>query len=255
MPASSWAAPWRSIGRRRRMPSATAWASPWDSRRCAPPGASTTSSTRTSRAPSASTPASAASTTARAAWWRSAARARCTRSRIARKLKIPRVVFPVGAGVMSALGLLISPLAFEVARSRRIHVADIDAADFAATFRALESEAKSYLLSAGVAERDIRVEAAPRHALPGPGPRDRGDAAGCGRSRRAVRRSRGAVRARLRGGLHAAPRRAGGDRQLEGRGGGAGAEPRHRLRAVGTGRDRDRRARARAWPTTRAARG
>ena len=52
---------------------------------------------------------------------------------IARKLKIPRVVFPVGAGVMSALGLLISPLAFEMARSRRIHVADIDAADFAAT--------------------------------------------------------------------------------------------------------------------------
>jgi N-methylhydantoinase A len=77
---------------------------------------------------------------------------------IARKLKIPRVVFPVGAGVMSALGLLISPLAFEVARSRRIHVADIDAADFAATFRALESDAKSFLLSAGVAERDIRVK-------------------------------------------------------------------------------------------------
>ena len=53
---------------------------------------------------------------------------------------------------MSALGLLISPLAFEVARSRRIHVADIDAADFAATFRALEAEATAYLLSAGVAE-------------------------------------------------------------------------------------------------------
>ena len=77
---------------------------------------------------------------------------------IARKLKIPRVIFPVGAGVMSALGLLIGPLAFEVARSRRIHVADIDAADFAATFRTLEADAKSYLLSAGVAERDIRVK-------------------------------------------------------------------------------------------------
>src|SRR6185503_6450709 len=77
---------------------------------------------------------------------------------IARKLKIPRAIFPVGAGVMSALGLLISPLAFEVARSRRIHATDIDAADFAATFRALESDAKSYLLSAGVAERDIRVK-------------------------------------------------------------------------------------------------
>jgi N-methylhydantoinase A len=77
---------------------------------------------------------------------------------IARKLKIPRVVFPVGAGVMSALGLLISPLAFEMARSRRIHVADIDAADFASTFAALETEATSYLLSAGVAKGDIRVK-------------------------------------------------------------------------------------------------
>jgi len=76
---------------------------------------------------------------------------------IARKLKIPRVVFPVGAGVMSALGLLISPLAFELARSRRIHIADIDAVDFAATFAALERDAKSYLLSAGVPEADIEL--------------------------------------------------------------------------------------------------
>jgi N-methylhydantoinase A len=76
---------------------------------------------------------------------------------VARKLKIPRVVLPVGAGVMSALGLLVSPLAFEVARSRRIHVADIDAADFGATFAALESEAASYLKRAGVAASDIKI--------------------------------------------------------------------------------------------------
>jgi N-methylhydantoinase A len=76
---------------------------------------------------------------------------------IARKLKIPRVLFPVGAGVTSALGLLISPLAFEMARSRRIHVADLAAAEFAATFRSLESEATSYLLSAGIARSDIRL--------------------------------------------------------------------------------------------------
>jgi len=77
---------------------------------------------------------------------------------IARKLKIPRVSFPVGAGVMSALGLLISPLAFEMARSRRIHVADIDAAHFSATFASLEADATSYLLSAGVARSDIRLK-------------------------------------------------------------------------------------------------
>ncbi|WP_072390294.1 hydantoinase/oxoprolinase family protein [Hyphomicrobium sp. CS1BSMeth3] len=76
---------------------------------------------------------------------------------VARKLKIPRVVLPVGAGVMSALGLLVSPLAFEVARSRRIHVADIDAKDFATTFAALENEAAGYLKRAGVAEADIKI--------------------------------------------------------------------------------------------------
>ena len=61
--------------------SATASPSRSGSRRCARPGASTTSSARTWRAPSASTPASAASTIAPAAWWRSAARGRCTRWR------------------------------------------------------------------------------------------------------------------------------------------------------------------------------
>ena len=34
---------------------------------------------------------------------------------VARKLKIARVVFPAGAGVMSAFGLLVSPLAYELA--------------------------------------------------------------------------------------------------------------------------------------------
>jgi N-methylhydantoinase A len=77
---------------------------------------------------------------------------------IARKLKIPRVILPLGAGVMSALGLLISPLAFEIARSRRVHVADIDAGDFAATFAALEADATSFLLSAGVGRGEVRIK-------------------------------------------------------------------------------------------------
>ena len=76
---------------------------------------------------------------------------------IARKLKIPRVIFPVGAGVMSALGLLISPLAFEVARSRRVHLADIDTVSFAATFKSLEDEASDYLRKAGVADTNMRI--------------------------------------------------------------------------------------------------
>jgi N-methylhydantoinase A len=77
--------------------------------------------------------------------------------RIARKLKIPRVVFPVAAGVMSALGLLESPLAFEVARSRRVHVADLNAERFGATFAELEADAARVLVASGVARKDIRI--------------------------------------------------------------------------------------------------
>ena len=60
---------------------------------------------------------------------------------VARKLGIPRVIFPAAAGVMSALGLLASPLTFEVARTRQIFVDDLEAADFSATFGVLEDEA------------------------------------------------------------------------------------------------------------------
>jgi N-methylhydantoinase A len=67
---------------------------------------------------------------------------------VARKLGIPRVIFPVAAGVMSALGLLASPLTFEVARTRQVFVDDLTAADFAATLAALEAEAMTPLLEA-----------------------------------------------------------------------------------------------------------
>src|SRR5438270_85081 len=41
-------------------------------------------------------------------------------TRIARKLRIPRVVCPSGAGVMSAFGLLTSPIGFERVQSLRV---------------------------------------------------------------------------------------------------------------------------------------
>ena len=74
---------------------------------------------------------------------------------VARKLRVPRVVFPVGAGVMSALGLLASPLSFDIARSFRVVLDDLDAARFAATIRALDDEAAGFLVAAGVAPADI----------------------------------------------------------------------------------------------------
>jgi N-methylhydantoinase A len=74
---------------------------------------------------------------------------------IARKLKIPRVVYPVGAGVMSAFGLLASPPAFEVSRSRRVFVEDLDEAGFAAAFAPLVEEASGFLKRAGLKEEQI----------------------------------------------------------------------------------------------------
>jgi N-methylhydantoinase A len=76
---------------------------------------------------------------------------------VARKLRIPRVVFPVAAGVMSALGLLASPLAFEVAQTREVFIQDLDAAEFARRFDALEVRAKAPLLAAGLDESQIRI--------------------------------------------------------------------------------------------------
>ena len=74
---------------------------------------------------------------------------------IARKLRIPRVVFPIGAGVMSALGLLVSPLGFEVSRSRRVFVADLDAAGFDRILAPLVDEASGFLRRAGIPDPSI----------------------------------------------------------------------------------------------------
>ena len=74
---------------------------------------------------------------------------------IARKLRIPRVVFPIGAGVMSALGLLVSPLGFEISRSRRVFVADLDAEGFARILAPLVDEASGFLHRAGIPDPAI----------------------------------------------------------------------------------------------------
>jgi N-methylhydantoinase A len=68
---------------------------------------------------------------------------------IARKLRIPRVICPSGAGVMSAFGLLSSPLGFEQVQSLRVHLADLTADRFAAIVDALESRVRAQLASAG----------------------------------------------------------------------------------------------------------
>ncbi|MBP01191.1 MAG: methylhydantoinase [Rhodospirillaceae bacterium] len=76
---------------------------------------------------------------------------------VAEKLKIPRVVFPIGAGVYSALGLLASPLSFELSRSRRVIADDIDAKIFFDLFEPLVKETTKSLKEAGVCDQEIRI--------------------------------------------------------------------------------------------------
>ncbi|MSP68431.1 MAG: hydantoinase/oxoprolinase family protein [Alphaproteobacteria bacterium] len=77
--------------------------------------------------------------------------------RIARKLGIPRVVLARGAGVFSALGLLASPLAFAVARSRQLALAGIEEGWWLAHMAPLIAEAAAPLRAAGVAEAEITL--------------------------------------------------------------------------------------------------
>ena len=77
--------------------------------------------------------------------------------RIARILRIPQVILPVGAGVMSAFGLLMSPLSFETVRSSLVAVPQLNDNALSARFRPLIEEASSFLHRAGVAERDVTI--------------------------------------------------------------------------------------------------
>jgi len=70
-------------------------------------------------------------------------------ARIARKLRIPRVICPSGAGVMSAFGLLASPVGFELVQSLRISLSTMTATRFAEIVGDLETRVREQLVSAG----------------------------------------------------------------------------------------------------------
>jgi N-methylhydantoinase A len=67
--------------------------------------------------------------------------------RIARRLDIDRVVFPVAAGVMSAVGLLAAPVSFELMQSYRVLLTDLSADGFSDLFRHLERNAVNLVVS------------------------------------------------------------------------------------------------------------
>ena len=78
--------------------------------------------------------------------------------RVARKLRIPKVIFPVGAGVMSAIGLLVTPISYATLRSRRIRLDELDAAGLESGFASIEKQARELLIEAGVPGEEIESE-------------------------------------------------------------------------------------------------
>ena len=79
---------------------------------------------------------------------------------VARKLGIPRVIVPRGAGALSAIGLLSAPPSHEVARSIPARLADLTAGRFAAILSEMVGEVLAELAAAGVAARDVALSGA-----------------------------------------------------------------------------------------------
>ena len=74
---------------------------------------------------------------------------------VARKLRAPQVIFPVGAGVMSAFGLLASPLTFEVLQGQQVFLERLTLEAFVEAFDRLMNESSQALIAAGVEPCDI----------------------------------------------------------------------------------------------------
>lgn len=79
-------------------------------------------------------------------------------ARIARKLRVPQVIFPAGAGIMSAFGMLSGAQAFETIRAAPRALDSLSEDDVAAVLGELEAEACAYLRAGGVPACRIRRE-------------------------------------------------------------------------------------------------
>jgi N-methylhydantoinase A len=78
---------------------------------------------------------------------------------VARKLGIGRLAVPRGAGVFSALGFVVAPVSFEIARTAPVRLAQADPGRLAALFGQLEREAAAVVAEAapGSAIRFLRA--------------------------------------------------------------------------------------------------
>ncbi len=71
---------------------------------------------------------------------------------LARLLKLPRMICPLGAGTNSALGLLAAPVAVDLSRSYVAPLEDVDWRFLSNLYREMEEEATAILAEAGIAK-------------------------------------------------------------------------------------------------------
>jgi N-methylhydantoinase A len=82
---------------------------------------------------------------------------------LARKLGIARVICPLGAGVMSAFGLLLAPVAVDLAASRPLALGAWDARVMHEVLARLTEEARTLVRAAGVSEPALSYTVDMRH--------------------------------------------------------------------------------------------
>ncbi|MBV9567473.1 MAG: hydantoinase/oxoprolinase family protein, partial [Hyphomicrobiales bacterium] len=77
---------------------------------------------------------------------------------IARLLNLAEVIFPLGAGVASAIGMLVAPRGVEYARSLIAALDTLDWAQVEEMIASLDAKARAVLREGGISEHDIAVE-------------------------------------------------------------------------------------------------
>ena len=75
---------------------------------------------------------------------------------VARKLRLKRIIVPPGAGVCSAFGFLLAPMAFDLSRSYVTRLEDIQWDRLNSLYADMETKGRDFLLEAGVASADVK---------------------------------------------------------------------------------------------------
>jgi N-methylhydantoinase A/oxoprolinase/acetone carboxylase beta subunit len=78
-------------------------------------------------------------------------------TRIARKLLVRTVIIPPRAGVLSAEGLLVSPLSIDIAQATRHEIADLSYERYNELFEEVVQRGSTILLSSGVRRADLKI--------------------------------------------------------------------------------------------------